>query len=395
MKYVLLIADGMADHSLPQLGGKTPLQKANIPYMNRLAKEGYCGVVTTLRENFPMGSDAAMLSLLGYSLEKFYTGRGPLEAASQGIELRRNEEAFRVNLVTIKDGIMVDYSAGHIPSSQSRVLIHYLNEKFGNKNIHFYHGVSYRNLLVIKKSGEIKGGIPHTTPPHDIIGKEIREYLPHGRGANLLKKLIKFSQECLSEHPINLKRMKKGLPPANSIWIWGGGGKPRGESFQKKYGIKAGIISAVDVIKGIGIILGMDIIKVRKATGDIHTNWRGKAKAGIKALKKVDLVIIHIEATDEAAHMGDPHLKVEAIETFDREIVGRIVKAYPEARIFVGCDHVTSTILRTHTREPVPFILWGIGKSNNCPTFSEVSARLTGVHFRNGEDLMKLFIKVR
>ncbi|NOZ63460.1 MAG: cofactor-independent phosphoglycerate mutase [Caldiserica bacterium] len=392
MKHVMLIADGMADHSLSQLGGKTPLQKAYTPNMDRLAKEGYCGLITTLKEGFPLGSDVAILSLLGYPPDKFYPGRGSLEAASQGIKLKGHEKAFRVNLVTIEDGIMADYSAEHIPSSQSRVLMRYLNEKLGDRNIQFHPGVSYRNLLIIKGKGEIKDNIPFTTPPHDIIGKEVRNYLPRGRGANLLKRLIKLSQEYLPQHPLNIKRMKKGLPPANSIWIWGGGKKPHGESFQKKYGIKAGIISAVDVIKGIGTILDMEVIKVRKATGDIHTNWRGKAKAGIKALRKLDLVIIHIEATDEAAHMGDPHLKVAAIESFDREIVGRIISAHPEARVFVGCDHATSTTLRTHTRDPIPFILWGIGKSNNCPTFSEVSARLTGVHFKSGEELMKLFI---
>ncbi len=391
MKYIMLIADGMADHSLPQLGGKTPLQKANTPNMDKMAKEGYCGLTTTLKEGFPFGSDVATLSLLGYPPEKFYEGRGPLEAASHGIMLKGNEIAFRVNFTTIENDIMVDYSAGHIPSSYSKSLIRYLNEKLGDKEIKFYPGVSYRNLLVIK--GKIRNSLPITTPPHDIIGEKVRKYLPKGKGANLLKRLIKDSQKYLSGHPINIKRKKRGLPVANSIWIWGGGRKLHGESFEKKYRVKGGIISAVDVVKGIGVILGMKIIKVRKTTGNINTNWKGKAKAGIKALKYLDFVLIHIEATDEAAHMGNAELKVKAIETFDKEIVGRIKNACPEARIFIGCDHVTSTLLRTHTREPIPFLLWGIGKKNNCPTFSEVSARTTGTYVKSGEELLKLLIK--
>jgi len=392
MKYIMLIADGMADHSLPQLGGKTPLQTAHTPNMDRLAKEGFSGLLQTLKPDLPVGSDVAILSLLGYSPEKCYTGRGPLEAASQGILLKGHEVAFRVNLVTVEEGKMKDYSAGHISSREARILINALNEKLGNNNIRFYPGVSYRNLLILRHLNGGKGRLPHTTPPHDIIGEPINKHQPRGSGANLLKKLMKHSHEILSSHPLNKKRVKKGLPPANMIWIWGGGFKPKLETLEKKYGVKGGVISAVDVINGLGRLLNMKIIKVRGATGDIHTNWKGKAKALIKALRNLDFGLLHVEAPDEASHMGDPNLKIKAIELFDREIVGRIADKFPEARIFVGCDHVTSTLLRTHTHDPVPFLLWGVKKKNSLSTFSEVSARFSGVFLKNGEELMKIFL---
>ena len=389
MKFVILVADGMADHTLPQLGGKTPLQVARTPHMDALAREGFCGLVENLHPDFPLGSDVAILSLLGYPPEKYYPGRGPLEAASQGIFLKGREVAFRVNLVTVEEEMMKDYSAGHISSREARILIDYLNHKLGDSRVRFYPGVSYRNLMVW---GPFKGErLPQTYPPHDIMGRPIKSYMPRGQGSGFLRQLMVNSRELLSSHPINLRRVRKGLPPANMIWIWGGGKKPHLESFFRKYGLKGGVISAVDVIKGIGNLLDMEVIRVRGATGDIRTNWKGKFRALKKALRRLDFVFLHIEATDEAAHMGDVNLKIKAIEIFDQQIVGR-VRALPGLRIMVATDHVTSTLLRTHTRDPVPFIIYGIDKKSNVSAFSEITAKFTGVYFSRGEELMRVFL---
>ncbi len=391
MKYIMLIADGMADHRIPLLEGKTPLQVASTPNMDALAREGFCGVVATLKEGGERGSDVALLSLLGYEAEKVYTGRGPLEAASKGIILKGRELAFRLNLVTINEGRMEDYSAGHISSKEAVKLVNYLQNRLGNRQTKFVPGLSYRHLLITTHSSlrikELK-----TYPPHDIIGRPIKEYLPQGRGSNYLRRLMELSKEILSSHPLNLRREKRGLPPANMIWIWGGGGRPRLESFFSKYRVKGAVISAVDVIKGIGKYLGMEVIKVRGATGDLDTNYRAKGKAVLKALKKVDFVLLHVEAPDEASHRGEARLKVEAIENFDRWIVGLIRRKAKGARIFVGCDHVTSTLLRTHTTEPVPFLIWGGKEKHPCPTFSEASVRLSGGEIKDGKEIMKIFL---
>lgn len=365
MKYVILLGDGMADEPLQELGGRTPLEYAHTPNMDRIAREGVCGLIRTVPAGLDPGSDVANLSILGYDPLRHYTGRGPLEAASMGLPLKEGDVAYRCNLVTVEDGVMIDFSAGHISGGEGKELLGalagLLNERFS-----LHPGVSYRNILVLHP-----GEGAETTPPHDIMGMPIAPYLPRGSDAPLLRWAMERSAEAFSGHPVNLARRGAGKRPATMIWPWGGGRTPELPSFREKYGIRGGMISAVDLLKGIAVLAGLEVIRVPGATGYLDTDYRAKAEYARKALERLDLVFVHVEAPDEASHMGSIEEKVRAIERVDGmlEIICRRFGGV----VAILTDHPTPIRLRTHTTGPVPFAVRGIGR-NGCTGFSEREA---------------------
>jgi 2,3-bisphosphoglycerate-independent phosphoglycerate mutase len=364
MKYILLLGDGMADEPLDELGGKTPLEYARTPHMDRIAQEGVCGLLSTVPPDFEAGSDIANLSILGYDPARYYTGRGPLEAASLGIRLGAGDVAYRCNLITVADGILQDFTSGHISSNEGKALFASLSAEI--RGVSLYSGMSYRNLLVIPEG---KGAI--TTPPHDIVGKEIEPHLPAGPDAHLLRRAIEASTRILADHPVNRNRISAGKPPATHIWPWSGGKKPLLPPFREKYGLAGGMISAVDLLKGIATYAGMRVITVPGATGFLDTDYQAKARYALEALKALDFVYVHVEAPDEAAHMGDLEEKIRAIEAFDG-VVGTVL-AHFDGVVAVLPDHPTPIRLKTHTHEPVPFAVRGKGK-DGCMKFSEREA---------------------
>ncbi len=406
MKYIVLVGDGMADRPLKSLGYKTCLQKACTPNMDRLAAVGEIGKVRTVPQGLEPGSDVANLSILGYDPAKYYSGRAPFEAAFRGIDLSPNDVAFRCNLVTLKfpasgvwdSAVMQDYSAGHISTKDAGRLIREINKRVGNKEIVFYPGMSYRHLMIWKNGKEKIG----CTPPHDITGKKIGRYLPHGRGTDTLISLMDKSREVLLSSPVNKEREMNGLNPANSVWFWGQGKSLSIPKFQDKYNLRGALISAVDLTKGLGICAGYDILNVKGATGYIDTNYIGKAKAALRAIKEYDIVYLHVEAPDEAGHNGDLEAKMQAIEDFDEKIVGTItegMRKFEDYRILLLPDHFTPIRLKTHTDEPVPFVIYRSGRSSAVNT-SKVSAysericrRKDIVVFEEGYKLMDYFIK--
>jgi 2,3-bisphosphoglycerate-independent phosphoglycerate mutase len=379
LKYLVLIPDGAGDYPLKELNNKTPLKVADTPNMDRLAHEGFVGKAKSIPEEMPPGSDVAILSILGYDPRKYYTGRGPLEAAAMGIVLREDEVAFRCNLVTLQDEVLEDYSAGHITNQEAKELIECLNENLKDERVIFYQGVSYRHLLVIK--GDFSD--IQTTPPHDIIGKNYREYLPRGRNCKLLNELFESAHRILVEHPINQKRLKNSKNPANSIWLWGQGKAPNLKEFRKIFGISGSVVSAVDLIKGIAVYVGLSVIEVPGATGYLDTNYEGKAEYAIESLKENDFVLVHLEAPDEASHNGDLSAKIQAIENFDSRLLRNIIRgieAFDRYRILILPDHFTPIKVRTHVPEIVPFVIWGSGVPSNSDvsSFSEEILNLEG-----------------
>jgi 2,3-bisphosphoglycerate-independent phosphoglycerate mutase len=400
MKYVILLGDGMADEPLEALDGKTPLEHARTPHMDALARKGRTGLVQTVPEGFPPGSDVANLSIFGYDPAVCYSGRSPLEAASMGVELAEEDVAFRLNLVYLVAHYgklyMADFSAGHITTPEAERLIDSLQQELGDDEFFFAPGVSYRHLLVWK------GGKDRLTltPPHDLTGQSIENHLPSGDGADRLIHLMTSAQLLLKNHPVNLERKNQDLPEANSIWLWGQGRSPRMDSFWEKYGLSGAVISAVDLIKGIGINAGLDVIEVPGATGYLDTNYRGKAEAALEALKSRDFVYLHVEAPDEAAHAGNLDDKIRAIETFDEQVVGTVVEglsARGDFRVLVLPDHPTPVRKMTHTREPVPFALYRSQDEPAAPGavsgFCEKSAAATGIFVGAGHDLMSLLVE--
>jgi 2,3-bisphosphoglycerate-independent phosphoglycerate mutase len=402
MKYIIIIIDGMADYRIAELGGETPLQYAKTPVLDNLAGNSEMGTVKTIPEGMAPGSDTANLSVLGYDPKKYNTGRSSLEAVSLGINLSKDDVIFRCNLVTLSgennytDRIMIDYSAGEIPTSQARVLIEYIGSKLQTDNIRFYPGLSYRNII-LWKNGFDKNIL---TPPHDILDKKIVDFLPSGPGSSVLLDIMVKSVSLLKEHTINKKRIKKGLNPANSIWIWGESRKPTLDSFYEKYKIKGSVISAVDLIKGIGILGGLEVVKVKGATGTIHTNFKGKADAAIRELSGgKDFVYLHLEAADECSHQGNVRDKVKSVEIIDKEVMKPIKEALDRQgthyRMMILPDHYTPISIRTHTSEPVPFMIYD---STNQTTgkhkrFDELSARESGLYFKQGYKLLDYFFK--
>lgn len=401
MKYVVILGDGMADYPIDDLSGKTPLDVANKPNIDKLCSMGEIGLVKTVPQGFKPGSDVANLSVMGYAPEKYYSGRSPLEALSIGIRLENDDIAIRCNLVTLSDDkdyenkTMLDYSAGEISTQEASELIKYVNQNLGTDNLIFYAGVSYRHCLI--KHSSVLG--TNFTPPHDISDKKITEYLPSGIYSEIFLDLQKKSYELLKNHPINKERLAQGKNPANSIWLWGAGTKPMLDDFYQKWGLKGAVVSAVDLIKGIGIGANMKSIDVEGATGTYHTNFIGKAQATIDALKNgYDYVYLHMEAPDECGHQGDLKNKIYSIELIDKIVVEYIVKALESMNqpysILVAPDHPTPISIKTHTSDPVPFVIFKSNdiKQNKYDKFNESNAKQSGLYFDNGESLIKQFI---
>ena len=395
MKYIVIIPDGAADYPIDILGGKTPLEIAETPFMDSLAKEGALGRVKTIPRGFVPSSDVANLSLLGYDPESYYTGRGPLEAANLGVELGERDLAFRCNFITVAEGKLHDYSAGHITDKESKILIEHVNKNLSTKNIEFFFGTSYRNLMVIRGGADLGLGKIKYFAPHDIIGKEISKHLPRGKNSEVLVDLMNRSKEILGLQEINKVRIDLGENPANMIWLWGCGPKPTMPAFEDEYRIKGAVISAVDLIKGIGRIVGLKVLEVEGANGYYDTNYLGKAEAAIKALDTCDFVYIHIEAPDEAGHNQDLRMKIACIERIDKFIVGTVLEKLKDKdfRILITPDHPTPISLRTHTDEPVPFLLSGSGiEKDDFSSYSEKEAQNSSLYFDKGVDLLKHFL---
>jgi 2,3-bisphosphoglycerate-independent phosphoglycerate mutase len=401
MKYIVLVGDGMADRPLRELDGKTPLQVASTPNMDRLASAGVLGKVRTVPDGMHPGSDVANLSILGYDPRKYYSGRAPLEASSIGVKLGEDDVAFRCNLVTLKfnrdktRAVMEDYSSGHITTEEAGELIREIDDKLGSEAIRFHPGVSYRHLMVWS-GGQAE---VECVPPHDILGRDIVDYLPVGKGEDTLRKLMLDSVDILEGHPVNRERIKNGKNPGNSVWFWGQGKRPAIPAFREKYGINGSLVSAVDLTRGLGICAGFEILDVPGITGYLDTNYKGKADAALDSLKRVDFVYIHVESPDEAGHSGKYQDKIKAIEDFDALVVGTVMRdavKLGEYRILLLPDHPTPVELRTHTADPVPFVLFDSRKArrNEGAEFSEKMLEQEGLlSFEEGYRLMDYFIK--
>jgi len=391
MKYILVVPDGVADKPIAELGNQTPLQKAKTPTLDAIVQKGLLGQIQTVPRTLPSGSDVACMSLLGYDPRRYYTGRAPLEAASLGIPMKEGEVAFRCNLVTVQDGKMQDYSAGHISSQEAKTLIESMEKKCGGP-FHFYPGVQYRHIMVTHGHKEVK-----CTPPHDIAGKEVKSYEPTGDGAEDLKVLMATSMNTFKEEPVNKQREREGKLPATQIWLWGQGTRPTLPSFKEQYGLEGAVISAVDLVRGVGRIVGLEVIQVPGATGYFDTDYAAKARYGLEALKRKDFLFVHVESTDEAGHMGDVALKVKAIEDFDEKLLSTLLEGLSkirEFRLLLLPDHTTSTAIRTHTHDPVPFVLHGSGvTSNGFSRFTEPEAARSDLFVPEGYTLMGKFLK--
>jgi len=395
MKYVVIIGDGMADHPLKELDNKTPLQASVIPNMDYVAFNGVSGFLKTVPDNMEPGSDVANLSIMGYNPEDYYTGRGPLEAASIGADLQSGQVAFRCNFITEKNGRLADFNADHISKEESEKLIMALNDEFSEIG-KFYPGVSYRNLFVFNKQGS---SALKSSPPHDIVGESIEKHLlrPYDdKNAALLNKVMRESKELLENHQVNQKRVKSGKNPANMIWLWGQGMKPQIPSFIDKYGLKGATITAVDLIKGIGIHLGLTNIYVPGATGYYDTDYNQEAEYAINGLDDHDLVFIHIEAPDEAGHAGDIEEKIRAIENIDHKILGKLLDELPrfdDYAISVLPDHATPIYIKTHTKEPVPYAMYSTnGIKDDAIQFNEFSAKIGSLGTIEGYKFMNNFL---
>jgi len=415
MKYVVLVGDGMADYPVEGLKGKTPLMVAKTPHMDWMARHGEVGLVRTIPNGFNPGSEIANLSIFGYDPLRYYTGRGPLEAASLGVKLEHDDIAFRCNLVTLKSEgtkiIMEDFAAGHITDDEARKIIFDVNKEMGTDDIQFYPGVSYRHLMVLKNGAAKFSNLERLelTPPHDILGKEILPFLPQviepresqnfeRDGADEILGMMNESQRFLKNHPVNLGREAKGLRPANSIWLWGQGRSPRMITLKERFGIEGYVISAVHLLKGIGILAGLEVLEVPGATGYFDTNYDGKAQYALRGLKEKDFVYVHVEAPDEAGHMGNLQLKIETIEAFDEKIVGAILRGmddFESYKILVLPDHPTPLSIRTHAADPVPYVIYS--KEDGAEyargeAFDEVSAGKSGVRIEKGFELIERFL---
>lgn len=400
MKYAIMLCDGMADYPVEKLGGKTPMSVADKPCMNFLASKGEVGLVKTVADGLKPGSDVANLSVMGYDPAIYYSGRSPLEAASIGIDLENTDVTMRCNLVTLsdeanyEDKTLVDYCSDDISTEEAAVLIKFIDEKLGNDVFKFYPGVSYRHCLVWKNGDPTPGTL---TPPHDITGKVITEYIPQGRSIDKLYDLMKKSYDLLKEHPVNLARIARGKRPANSIWLWGEGQKPRLDAFYDKFGKKGSVISAVDLLKGIGICAGMNTCDVEGATGYIDTNFAGKLNAALAEFENgSDFVYIHVEAPDECGHRGETENKIKSIELIDKLILAPLyegLKKYGDFNIMVLPDHPTPLSIRTHCSDAVPYLIYRSNdeKESNVTLFDEENAKATGIYIEKGHTLINRF----
>ncbi len=403
MKYVVVLYDGMADYPVEALGGKTPMQKANKPIFDSLAKRGEVGLVRTIGEGLKPGSEIGNLTVMGYDPRKYFTGRSPLEAISIGVKMADDDISLRCNLVTLSDEenyddkTMVDYSAGDISSEEAAKIIKTVQQNFGGGEFDFYSGVSYRHCLIFHKGTTDLGTM---TPPHDISGRVVGSYISTSPNAQKLTSLMRKSYDLLKDHPVNIERIKQGKRPANSIWLWGEGTKPTLPPFSELYGVKGTVISAVDLLKGIGIAAGMQTPEVEGATGYIDTNFEGKANAAVDALKKdCDFAYIHIEAPDECGHRYEPENKVKAIEYIDSRVLPIVIKGLEEIgedyKIMILPDHPTPLSTRTHASDPVPYMIYQKSKEKDSgvESINEESAKKTGNFIDAGYELMNKFIK--
>lgn len=400
MKYIVILGDGMADYPQKSLGEKTPLELANKPFIDSLAKKGMVGLCKTIPEGMKPGSDVANLSVLGYDPHDCYTGRSPLEAASIGISLKDTDVTARANLVTLsnekgyENKRMIDYSAGEISTAEAKELVEYLAKHLNSEKYKFYAGISYRHCLVID-NGVIAGDL---TPPHDITGKPIKDHLPTSNQGKEYLALMEKSYELLKDHPINKERVKQGKNPANSLWFWGEGTKPQLQNFEKRYGVKGGMISAVDLLKGIAKLTGLRGIEVDGATGNYDTNFTGKANACLDGLNSgLDYVYIHMEAPDECGHHGDAEHKIWSIEQIDKQVVKPIVEQLEKKgehfRMLICPDHPTPLCLMTHVSDPIPFIIYDNKiKHSGASSYTEQDAKSTGVFISSGVELMQKFL---
>jgi len=399
MKYIVLVPDGAYDYPIADLGEKTPLEVAKIPNMNNIAKMGQVGITNTIPKGYAPASDVANLSILGYDPALYYSGRGPLEAANMGIELSEGEMALRCNLVTIDNDTMIDYSAGHITSKEAAQIINVLNKSLGSDEIKFYPGVGYRHLMVLKDKSLTKALLKtKCIPPHDITGYKVSKNLPKGAGAKFLIDLMEKAKPSLAEAEVNRVRIDLKENPANAIWLWGQGTAAALPKFKDKFGLEGSIISAVDLIKGIGKIVGLEPLSVPGVTGYYDTNYKGKGEYAINSLKDKDFVFVHVEATDEAGHNGDLRAKIAALESFDKFIVGPILEHFKTKnqpfRVMLMADHYTPVKVKTHTQDPVFFAIYGDGiQKDEIEAFNEIEAAKSKFNLPKASDLMSYFIK--
>ena len=403
MKYVVVLCDGMADYPVPALGGKTPMMCADKPHIDALAKKAEVGLVRTVAPGMKPGSDVANMSVLGFDPTKYYTGRSPLEAASIGVDLKDTDVTLRTNLVTLsdeenyEDKTMVDYCAGDISTEEAAEIMRDVQAHFGNSEFSFYPGVSYRHCLVWANGTTDLGDM---TPPHDISGRVIGEYLSKSENAKKLVQMMKDSYALLKDHPVNKKRVSEGKRPANSIWLWGEGKKPMLPSFYDKFGLKGAIVSAVDLLKGIGKCAKMETPQVEGATGYIDTNFEGKAEAAVNALKNgCDFAYIHLEAPDECGHRNEPENKVKAIEMIDSRVLPIVLQGLEEIgedyKVMILPDHPTPIVTQTHASDPVPYLIYHKNaEQQGVDTINEETAKATGVFIDHGPDIMKHFLEV-
>lgn len=384
MKYVVIIPDGMSGEPISSLGNKTTMEYAHTPNMDFLSQSGELGLVQNVPQGFPPGSDVANLSIFGYDPQKYYSGRAPIEAVSKGLILNEQDTVFRVNFVTVKEGIMSDFTAGHISSQEGSALIDILNKDLQSylQGGDFYAGVSYRNLF---KISDMNFSGLETVPPHDIVGQKIDKYFPVGNGADFLNNIMMKSTQVLENNSVS----------SNMIWMWGQGKKLNIPNFENKYGLQGAVITAVDLIKGLGVAAGMEYIHVPGITGFVDTNYAGKAEYALKALAEKDIVFIHIEAPDESGHLGDRDMKIKSIENIDKLIVGSILKGLKdtEHKILILPDHPTPISLKTHSKDPVPFLIYASGKDAvSDRVYSEIEAKRTGIFIKDGYQLMEKFV---
>jgi len=393
MKYCIIVPDGMADYGIESLGGKTPLEVARTVHMDELARRGRVGLIKTVPDGCPPGSDVANLALFGYDPRSCYTGRGPLEAANLGIEMGPADWAFRCNLITVTDGILQDYSAGHISTDEAHALIESLNRHLSNDHVTFYGGVSYRHLMMVRGGYEFDLA---TVPPHDVMGEPCAEHMPTGKGSEFVRELMEASRTFMGDHPVNTRREAGGQSPANKIWLWGEGKRPAIKGYGERFGLTGSVISAVDLVNGIGVVLGLKRRRVPGATGYYDTDYEGKGRAAIEELAERDFVYVHIEAPDEASHNGHLEEKIRAIERIDSLIVGPVAEflSAREHRILVAPDHYTPIVKRTHAAEPVPFVLAGTGvEADEAHVFCESTCAGSGFVHDRFEVLESLLLK--
>ncbi|MGB0714481.1 MAG: cofactor-independent phosphoglycerate mutase [Phycisphaerae bacterium] len=394
MKYAIVLPDGAADDPVAALDGATPLEAANIPNMDQIARSGRCGRVVTVPPGFLPGSDVATMSLFGYNPEELYEGRAPLEAVAKGIEAEADELIFRCNFVTLVDGCMEDFTAGHIAQPEVERLITDLNNALGDLGCRFHPGVSYRNLMlgVPPDLGDLR-----CTPPHDIPGLMVTDYLPSGAGAGWVREIMARASELLDQHDVNVVRRDIGENPATDIWLWGQGRSKEFPRLTEQYGLRGAAIAAVDLIRGIALLAGLQLIEVEGATGYLDTNYAGKGEAAVQALDDYDIVVVHVEAPDEAGHLGDLHAKIKAIEEVDEKVVGPILEklqTFEEWRILVAPDHPTPVETKIHSSVPPPFCMAGTGvHSVHSRVFSEKATAESDFFVDPGHELLEFFLR--